>query len=56
MKQSYKVQVFATDISPERLARFFTTDSGADTYRIHKGIRNILIFSEQDVIKYPPLR
>ena len=73
LKQSYTVQVFATDIdsraiaaartgvypasiaadiSPERLARFFTAEH--DSYRIHKGIRDLLVFSEQDVIKDPP--
>jgi two-component system CheB/CheR fusion protein len=73
MKQSFKVQIFATDIdslaiatartglypasvaadiSRERLARFFTSDSGG--YRIHKGIRDMLVFSEQDLIKDPP--
>jgi two-component system CheB/CheR fusion protein len=41
----------AADLSPERLARFFTADGG--TYRIHKGIRDLLIFSEQDLIKDP---
>jgi two-component system CheB/CheR fusion protein len=75
MKQSFKVQVFATDIdsyaiataragvypasiatdiSRERLARFFTIDAGGGTYRIHKGIRDMLIFSEHNVIKDPP--
>ncbi len=75
MKQSVKVQVFATDIdsqaiatartglypasiaadiSPERLARFFTAEPGGSAYRIHKGIRDLLVFSEQDVIKDPP--
>jgi two-component system CheB/CheR fusion protein len=80
MKQSFKVQVFATDIdsnaiatartgrypasiaadiSPMRLARFFTaeadgTDGCPGSYRIHKGIREMLVFSEQDVIKDPP--
>ncbi len=48
------------DISQERLARFFTADSsGSDSsphsYRINKNIRDILIFSEQNVIKDPPL-
>jgi two-component system CheB/CheR fusion protein len=73
MKQSFKVQIFSTDIdslaiataraglypasvaadiSRERLARFFTSDSGG--YRIHKGIRDMLVFSEQDLIKDPP--
>ncbi|MEI6309654.1 MAG: chemotaxis protein CheB [bacterium] len=75
MKQSYKVQVFATDIdsqaivtaraglypasiaaalSPERLARYFTAELDGSSYRIHKGIRDMLVFSEQDVIKDPP--
>jgi two-component system, chemotaxis family, CheB/CheR fusion protein len=73
LKQSFTVQVFATDIdrqaiaaaragaypasiaadiSPERLARFFTAEP--DGYRIHKGIRDLLIFSEQNVIKDAP--
>ena len=43
----------AADVSPERLARFFTHDSGGH-YRIHKTIRDLLIFSEQDVLKDPP--
>ena len=43
-----------TDISPERLARFFTLESGGGHYRIRKGIRDMVIFSEQDVIKDPP--
>ena len=43
-----------TDISPGRLARFFTLEPGGHTYRIHKGIRDMVIFSEQDMIKNPP--
>ena len=75
LKQSYTVQVFATDIdsqaiaaarvglypasiaadiSPERLARFFTAEPDGSAYRIHKGIRDMMIFSEQNVIKDPP--
>jgi two-component system CheB/CheR fusion protein len=75
LKQSRKVQVFATDIdgqaitvaraglypasitadiSPERLARFFAAEPGDSAYRVNKGIRDMLIFSEQDVIKDPP--
>jgi two-component system CheB/CheR fusion protein len=75
LKQSYKVQVFATDIdsravataraglypasiaidlTPERLARFFTLEANGTAYRIHKSIRDMMIFSEQDVIKDPP--
>ena len=75
LKQSFKVQVFATDIdsqaieqaraglypasiaadiSPERLARFFAQEPDGSAYRIHKSIRDMLVFSEQDVIKDPP--
>jgi len=75
LKQSYAVQVFATDIdsqaiatarlgqypagivadiSPERLARFFTAEPDGSAYRIHKNIRDMLVFSEQNVIKDPP--
>jgi two-component system CheB/CheR fusion protein len=75
LKQSFKVQIFATDIdsqaiatartglypasiatniSPHRLARFFSMDPGPGMYRIHKGIRDMLVFSEQDLIKDPP--
>ena len=75
MKQSFQVQVFATDIdsqaiataraglypasiaadiSPERLSRFFTAEPGGSFYRIHKGIRDMLVFSEHNVIKDPP--
>ena len=75
VKQSFKIQVFATDIdrqaidqartgvypasiaadvSPERLAQFFTQEPDGTAYRIQKTIRDMLIFSEQDVIKDPP--
>ena len=44
----------AADLSPERLARFFTAEPGGTAYRIHKGIRDLLIFSEQNLIRDPP--
>lgn len=44
----------AADVSPERLARFFTAEADGSAYRIHKSIRDLLVFSEQDVIKDPP--
>ncbi len=44
----------AADITPERLARFFSFENEGGAYRIHKGIRDMLIFSEQDLIKDPP--
>ena len=43
----------ASDITPGRLARYFSaTDDGH--YRIHESIRDLLIFSEQDVTQDPP--
>ncbi len=44
----------ATDVSPERLARFFIAEPDDCTYRICKQIRDMLIFSEQDIVKDPP--
>jgi two-component system CheB/CheR fusion protein len=75
LKQSFKIQVFGTDIdrhaiecaragvypasavtdiSPERLARFFSREADGGAYHIQKGIRDMVVFSEQDVIKDPP--
>ncbi len=45
----------ADTLTPERLARFFTLEPGGSTYRIHKNIRELLVFSEQNIIKDPPL-
>jgi two-component system CheB/CheR fusion protein len=44
----------AADVSAERLAKFFTFEPDKGVYRIHKGTRDILIFSEQDLVKDPP--
>jgi two-component system, chemotaxis family, CheB/CheR fusion protein len=44
----------AVDLSADRLRRFFSHDAVGNTYRIHKNIRDMLIFSEQDLIKDPP--
>ncbi len=49
----------ATDITTERLERFFTSVSNgpvseAHSYSVNKSIRDMLIFSEQNVIKDPP--
>ncbi len=44
----------SADISPERLARFFSAEPGGIAYRVHKGIRDMIVFSEQDIIKDPP--
>ncbi len=44
----------AADVTPERLGRFFTSEDGGSAYRIHKNIRDTLVFSEHNVIKDPP--
>ena len=44
----------AADVSPERLTRFFSQAPEDGAYRIQKVLRDILVFSEQDVIKDPP--
>lgn len=42
------------DVSPERLARYFALEPDGTAYRIHKSIRDMLVFSEQDLIRDPP--
>ena len=43
------------DVSPERLAHFFEQEQAdGSAYRIHKSIRDMLIFSEHNLIKDPP--
>jgi two-component system CheB/CheR fusion protein len=44
----------SADITPERLERFFTHDPELNTYTIQKKIRDMILFSEHDVIKDPP--
>ena len=44
----------SADVSPERLARYFSADSDGGSYRVHKAIRDMMVFSEQNVIKDPP--
>ena len=44
----------AADITPARLKRFFTPEPGGTAYRVHKSIRDLLIFSQHDLIKDPP--
>ena len=44
----------AADVSPDRLARFFDQDPADGSYSIHKPLRDMLVFSEQDIIKDPP--
>jgi len=43
------------DVSPERLARYFVAESTAgDAFRVRGVIRDMLIFSEHDVLRDPP--
>ena len=44
----------AADITPGRLARFFTLEPEGHAYRVRKALRDMIIFSEQDVIRDPP--
>ena len=44
----------AVDVSAQRLSRFFKAQSNEGTYHIDKSIRDMLIFSEQNLIKDPP--
>ena len=43
-----------TDLPVPYLKRYFSHDEARDTFQIRKFIRDLLIFSEQDVIKDPP--
>lgn len=43
------------DVSAERLAHFFQQDqTDGETFRIHKTIRDMIVFSEHDLIRDPP--
>ena len=42
------------DVSPKRLAAYFTLGSDGKTYRINKNIRDMVIFSEQNITRDPP--
>ncbi len=44
----------SSDLSSDRLARFFERQPESATFRIAKEIRDLLIFSEQDLIRDPP--
>jgi two-component system, chemotaxis family, CheB/CheR fusion protein len=44
----------AADLTPERLTRFFVSEEDGAHYRIQKRLRDLLVFSEQDVTRDPP--
>ncbi len=43
-----------SEISAVRLSRNFTLNTEKNTYQIRKNIREMIVFSEQDIIKNPP--
>jgi two-component system CheB/CheR fusion protein len=45
-------QIIEQDVSPERLRRFFERERAG--YRVHKDIREMIIFAVHNVIKDPP--
>ena len=44
----------AADVSEERLSRFFIAEPDGSGFQIRKSIRDILVFSEQDLARDPP--
>jgi two-component system, chemotaxis family, CheB/CheR fusion protein len=42
----------AADVTAERLGRFFAHEGGG--YRVHKSLRDLIVFAEQDLCKDPP--
>lgn len=44
----------AAEVTRERLDRFFSLEPDGSAYRVHKSIREMLIFSIHDVLKDPP--
>jgi two-component system CheB/CheR fusion protein len=53
-RQGIYPESIASNITAERLARYFIFDAKNKTYRIQKKIRDMILFSEQNVIKDPP--
>ncbi|ARV14791.1 CheR family methyltransferase [Polaribacter sp. SA4-12] len=51
-RQGVYPETIFTDVTPERLQRYFKSE--ANTYRINKEIRDKVIFSEHNLIKDPP--
>jgi two-component system CheB/CheR fusion protein len=44
----------AANLTPARLAQFFTLEADGTAYRVRKSLRDLLVFSTHDVIKDPP--
>jgi two-component system CheB/CheR fusion protein len=45
-------EAVAVDITPARLKRFFSHDE--EGYRVHSDLRDVIVFTEQDVLSDPP--
>jgi two-component system CheB/CheR fusion protein len=43
-----------TDVSEERLRRFFTRESQSSTYRVRQELRDIVLFATHDMARDPP--
>ncbi|MDZ4675642.1 MAG: chemotaxis protein CheB [Gemmatimonadota bacterium] len=44
----------SVDLTPERLARFFVLEENLNHFCVQKRVRDVVIFSEQDVTRDPP--
>jgi two-component system CheB/CheR fusion protein len=51
-REGYYPETIAADVSPERLARFFTKEDHA--YRVSTELRTAVVFTVQDVLADPP--
>ena len=51
-RRGYYTEGIETEVSPERLRRFFTKEDGG--YRISKTIRDLCVFARQNVTSDPP--
>ncbi|HEY1718313.1 MAG TPA: chemotaxis protein CheB [Verrucomicrobiae bacterium] len=51
-RRGYYAEGIETEVSPERLRRFFTKEDGG--YRISKTIRDLCVFAKQNVTADPP--
>jgi PAS domain-containing protein len=51
-RQGFYPAEIETDVGPERLRRFFTKEDGG--YRIHKDVREIVLFAPHNLLSDPP--
>ncbi len=53
-RAGYYPASISNEMTPERLSRYFVESPENGGYRIHKSIRDLLVFSEHDLIRDPP--